>query len=81
MKRIWYVQGKICMYIKNVGLGLTPWGRPIGLKAVSQGVMLLLIPMVCGVKWKQTEEVCLCYVKVKRCVHKRNGYAQRNICT
>ena len=29
---------------KNV-MGLTPRGRPIGLKAVSQGIMLLSIPM------------------------------------
>ena len=38
---------------KNV-MGLTPWWRPIGLKAVSQGIMLLSIPMVSV--YKQTNE-------------------------
>ena len=52
-------------------MGLTPWRRPIGLKAVSQGIMLLSIPMECSVKCKQTEEVCPYYVQVKRYVHKR----------
>ena len=35
-------------------MGLTPRGRPIGLKAVSQGIMLLSIPMVSV--YKQTNE-------------------------
>src|ERR1051325_11651509 len=38
---------EVWMYIR--GLGLTPQGWPIGLKAVSPGIMLLLIPMVFSV--------------------------------
>ena len=44
------------------------------MKAVSQGIMLLSIPMECSVKCKQTEEVCPYYVQVKRYVHKRNVF-------
>src|ERR1051325_4895624 len=58
---------------KNV-MGLTPRWRPIDLKAVSQGIMLLSISMECSVKCKQTEEVCLYYVQIKRYVHKRNVF-------
>ena len=39
---------------QNNVMGLTPWRRPIGLKAVSQGIMLLSIPMVSV--YKQTNE-------------------------
>ena len=66
-------------------MGLTPWGRPIGLKAVSQGIMLLSIPMDSVYKqtdenkrnkfvyvWILTKRFWICTRKIKY-VHKRIG--------
>ena len=63
---------------KNV-MGLTPWRRPIGLKAVSQGIMLLSIPMVFSVYTDETENEWSKFI----CVYmKRIGYVQRKyVCT